>query len=161
MKNNIVPVQKHRHIRCSFLRTHSETSTAVKGYGCTGAHEAQERTQAPLQTNLISYSSHAEAPKEWFYYPDAAHSPSPPTEGAVAHAALHVLFFTCVLHTCFPAAAQGMFWVFGSCLCLGVLSVAYRFWCFNPLWIHWGLTNNVTLCGTILQVVSELHVRPS
>ena len=46
-----------------------------------GAHEAQERTQAPLQTNLISYSSHAEAPKEWFYYPEASQPPSSPTEG--------------------------------------------------------------------------------
>ncbi|KAL0040215.1 hypothetical protein WJX77_000548 [Trebouxia sp. C0004] len=47
-----------------------------------GAHEAQERTQAPLQTNLIAYSSHAEAPKEWFYYPnDAQPLPNPMEEG--------------------------------------------------------------------------------
>ncbi|KAK9809260.1 hypothetical protein WJX72_012293 [[Myrmecia] bisecta] len=36
----------------------------------TGAHEASERTQAPLQTNLIANSSHAEEVKEWFYYVD-------------------------------------------------------------------------------------------
>ena len=46
-----------------------------------GGHEAQERTQAPLQTNLISYSSHAEAPKEWFYYPEVTQPPASPTEG--------------------------------------------------------------------------------
>lgn len=48
---------------------------------CSGAHEAQERTQAPLQTNLIAYSSHAEAPKEWFYYPNDAQPPPTPIEG--------------------------------------------------------------------------------
>jgi len=48
---------------------------------CVGAHEAQERTQAPLQTNLIAYSSHAEAPKEWFYYPNDAQPPPTPMEG--------------------------------------------------------------------------------
>ena len=36
-----------------------------------GAHEAQERTQAPLQSNLIAMSSHAEEVKEWFYFPDS------------------------------------------------------------------------------------------
>lgn len=63
--------------------------TAVSSEGVcwvTGAHEAQERSQAPLQTNLISYSSHADAPKEWFYYPDAAQTPASPTAGAAAHA---------------------------------------------------------------------------
>lgn len=67
---------------------HSRTvaGIALRGmWGYTGAHEAQERTQAPLQTNLISYSSHAEAPKEWFYYPAVAPPPSSPTEGN-AHA---------------------------------------------------------------------------
>lgn len=59
-----------------------------------GAHEAQERTQAPLQTNLISYSSHAQAPKEWFYYPHAAQPPSSPTEGDV-----HVTCMPIVLST--------------------------------------------------------------
>ncbi|KAK9915634.1 hypothetical protein WJX75_001835 [Coccomyxa subellipsoidea] len=33
-----------------------------------GAHEAKERTQVPLQTNLIAYNSHATEVKEWFYY---------------------------------------------------------------------------------------------
>ena len=53
------------------------------GLACPGAHEAQERTQAPLQTNLIAYSSHAETPKEWFYYPNSTQPPPSPTEGSV------------------------------------------------------------------------------
>lgn len=35
----------------------------------SGAHEAHERTQAPLQTQLIAYTSHAIEVKEWFYWP--------------------------------------------------------------------------------------------
>ncbi len=31
-----------------------------------GAHSAQERTQTPLQTNLISYNLEGEEAKEWF-----------------------------------------------------------------------------------------------
>ena len=48
---------------------------------CAGAHEAQDRAQAPLQTKLLAYSSHAEAAKEWFYHPDAAVSPSGADQG--------------------------------------------------------------------------------
>lgn len=48
----------------------------------SGAHEAQDRPQAPLQTKLLAYSSHAEATKEWFYYPDAAEPPTSAHEGA-------------------------------------------------------------------------------
>ena len=36
-----------------------------------GAHELKERTRAPLQTNLIAYSSHATEVKEWFWYPNS------------------------------------------------------------------------------------------
>jgi len=61
---------------------------------CVGAHEAQERTQAPLQTNLIAYSSHAEAPKEWFHYPNDAQAPPTPIEG------------TCPLYCCSDACAH-------------------------------------------------------
>ena len=32
---------------------------------CAGAHSAQERTQTPLQTNLISYNIEGEEVKEW------------------------------------------------------------------------------------------------
>lgn len=31
-----------------------------------GAHSAQERTQTPLQTNLISYNIEGEEAKEWY-----------------------------------------------------------------------------------------------
>ncbi|KAK9807966.1 hypothetical protein WJX73_008492 [Symbiochloris irregularis] len=34
-----------------------------------GAHAAQERVQAPLQTNLIAYTSHQQTVKEWYFYP--------------------------------------------------------------------------------------------
>ena len=33
-----------------------------------GAHEASERIQAPLQSNLIAMNSQEEEAKEWFYY---------------------------------------------------------------------------------------------
>ena len=36
---------------------------------CAGAHAAQERVQAPLQTNLIAYASHRSEVKEWYHYP--------------------------------------------------------------------------------------------
>ena len=34
----------------------------------TGAHEASERIQAPLHSNLIAMNSQKEEVKEWFYY---------------------------------------------------------------------------------------------
>ncbi len=34
----------------------------------SGAHEASERIQAPLNSNLIAMNSQAEEVKEWFYY---------------------------------------------------------------------------------------------
>jgi len=37
-----------------------------------GAHEAQERIQAPLQTNLLAASSHAQEVKEWYYWQGSA-----------------------------------------------------------------------------------------
>lgn len=53
-----------------------------EGVWCdVGAHEAQDRAQAPLQTKLLAYSSHADEAKEWFYYPDASDPPATPDEG--------------------------------------------------------------------------------
>ena len=37
-------------------------------WALAGAHEASERIQAPLQSNLIAMNSQAEEVKEWFYY---------------------------------------------------------------------------------------------
>jgi len=37
-----------------------------------GAHEARERALAPLQTQLLAYTSHAAEVKEWFYWPGEA-----------------------------------------------------------------------------------------
>ena len=34
----------------------------------SGAHEASERIQAPLHSNLIAMSSQAEEAKEWCFY---------------------------------------------------------------------------------------------
>ncbi|KAL0042756.1 hypothetical protein WJX79_009797 [Trebouxia sp. C0005] len=77
-----------------------------------GAHEAQERTQAPLQTNLIAYSSHAEAPKEWFYYPKDAQPPATPTEegqeGPITKAELKQAFARGQVGLSTPFWAAGM-----------------------------------------------------
>lgn len=40
--------------------------TDVMAASITGAHSAQERTQTPLQTNLISYNIEGEEAKEWY-----------------------------------------------------------------------------------------------
>ncbi|KAK9822709.1 hypothetical protein WJX81_005943 [Elliptochloris bilobata] len=52
-----------------------------------GAHEARERTQAPLQTQLIAYTSHAVEVKEWFYWPggDGAERAGPLSKDEIKH----------------------------------------------------------------------------
>ena len=52
-----------------------EMFISVKYFALEGAHEAQERTQAPLQTNLIAMTSQAEEVKEWFYFPETTQDP--------------------------------------------------------------------------------------
>lgn len=45
--------------------------------GVPGAHAAQERAPAQLQSNLIAYSSHRQEVKEWHYYPDSSAASRP------------------------------------------------------------------------------------
>ena len=50
-----------------------------------GAHSAQDRALAPLQTNLISFSSAQQEVKEWFHWaPDAQLEPVTTSEAAAA-----------------------------------------------------------------------------
>lgn len=42
-----------------------------------GAHAAQERIQAPLQSNMLAYASHRTEVKEWYHYPDQSASTRP------------------------------------------------------------------------------------
>lgn len=50
-----------------------------------GAHEAQERTQAPLQSNLIAMNSQAEEVKEWFRVIDDPEGQETGTKGCLDH----------------------------------------------------------------------------
>jgi len=53
-----------------------------------GAHEARERALAPLQTQLLAYTSHAVEVREWFYWPgegDAGERAGPLTKDEIKH----------------------------------------------------------------------------
>jgi len=53
-----------------------------------GAHEARERALAPLQTQLLAYTSHAVEVREWFYWPGeggAGERAGPLTKDEIKH----------------------------------------------------------------------------
>lgn len=53
-------------------------------WALAGAHEASERIQAPLQSNLIAMNSQAEEVKEWFYYTASSKADAEEQHGRLA-----------------------------------------------------------------------------
>lgn len=51
----------------------------------TGAHEASERTQAPLHSNLIAMSSQAEEVREWSYAESSSQDDKGQSQGEHVH----------------------------------------------------------------------------
>ena len=71
----VTSVEATAHLFCSLEGTQIR---ALRMLSRPGAHEAQERTRAPLHSNLLAYSSTAVEIKEWY------HSPEPDAASAAA-----------------------------------------------------------------------------